>query len=296
VKFGICLPNFGNNLSREMLVASAVEAEKLGYDSVWTTDHMTIGAAHPYPYGKILESLTTLSYIAAKTETIGLGTSIVVMPLRPTLLTAKQLATIDFLSGGRLTVGVGAGWEPTEFRAFGVDFRKRGKLLEEQVRLLRVLWSSERPVFEGEYHRVRDVIFSPLPLQLGGPKILIGGNTEKAVRRALALGDGWHFTGIPFDELEERMVLIRSSGRSGFVVSGRLTVKLDPKARSGETRSGSGERRYIVGGGPSEVAEDLSRYARMGVEHVAIYFGDHPLEKLLAKMREFIRDVIPSVG
>lgn len=149
MKFGICLPNFGNNLSREILVASAVEAEKLGYDSVWTTDHMTTGAAHPYPYGKILESLTTLSFIAAKTETIGLGTSVVVMPLRPTLLTAKQLATIDFLSGGRLTVGVGAGWEPTEFRAFGVDFRKRGKLLEEQVRLLRVLWSSERPVFEG---------------------------------------------------------------------------------------------------------------------------------------------------
>jgi alkanesulfonate monooxygenase SsuD/methylene tetrahydromethanopterin reductase-like flavin-dependent oxidoreductase (luciferase family) len=110
---------------------------------------MTIGAAHPYPYGKILESLTTLSLIAAKTETIGLGTSVVVMPLRPTLLTAKQLATIDFLSGGRLTVSVGAGWEPTEFRAVGVDFRKRGKLLEEQVRLLRVFWSSERPVFEG---------------------------------------------------------------------------------------------------------------------------------------------------
>jgi len=296
VKFGICLPNFGNNLSREILVASAVEAEKLGYDSVWTTDHMTIGAAHPYPYGKILESLTTLSFIAAKTETIGLGTSVVVMPLRPTLLTAKQLATIDFLSGGRLTVGVGAGWEPTEFRAFGVDFRKRGKLLEEQVRLLRVLWSSERPVFEGVYHRVRDVIFSPLPLQPGGPKILIGGNTEKAVRRALALGDGWHFTGIPFDELEERMALIRSSGRSGFIVSGRLTVKLDPKARSEETRAGSGERRYVVGGGPSEVAEGLSRYARMGVEHVAVYFGDHPLEKLLAKMREFVRDVVPSVG
>jgi alkanesulfonate monooxygenase SsuD/methylene tetrahydromethanopterin reductase-like flavin-dependent oxidoreductase (luciferase family) len=140
------------------------------------------------------------------------------------------------------------------------------------------------------------VIFSPLPLQPGGPKILIGGNTEKAVRRALALGDGWHFTGIPFDELEERMALIRSSGRSGFVVSGRLTVKLDPKARSEETRSGSGERRYVVGGGPSEVAEDLSRYARMGVEHVAVYFGDHPLEKLLAKMREFVRDVVPSVG
>ncbi|MFZ8857548.1 MAG: LLM class flavin-dependent oxidoreductase, partial [Candidatus Caldarchaeales archaeon] len=94
MKFGICLPNFGNNLSREILVASAVEAEELGYDSVWTTDHMTTGAAHPYPYGKILESLTTLSFIAAKTETIGLGTSVVVMPLRPTLLTAKQLATI----------------------------------------------------------------------------------------------------------------------------------------------------------------------------------------------------------
>ncbi len=296
MRFGICLPNFGNHLSREILVASAQEAERLGYDSVWTTDHMTIGAAHPYPYGKILESLTTLSYIAAKTETIGLGTSVVVMPLRPTLLTAKQLATIDILSGGRLTVGVGAGWEPTEFRAFGVDFRRRGELLEEQVRLLRVLWSDERPLFTGKYHRVRDVIFSPLPVQRGGPKILIGGNTEKAVRRALALGDGWHFTGIPFDELEERMVLIRSSGRSGFVISGRLTVKLDPRSKSEETKSGSGERRYVVGGGPSEVAEELSRYARMGVEHVAIYFGDYPLETLLSKMREFIRDVAPSVG
>ncbi|MEM2042361.1 MAG: LLM class flavin-dependent oxidoreductase, partial [Nitrososphaerota archaeon] len=121
MRFGICVPNFGNNLSREGVVRSAMEAERLGYDSVWTTDHITVGAAHPYPYGRILESLTTLSYIAAKTESITLGTSIVVMPLRPTILTAKQLATIDYLSEGRLIVGVGAGWEPTEFRAFGVD-------------------------------------------------------------------------------------------------------------------------------------------------------------------------------
>ncbi len=297
VRFGIILPNFGNHLSRDNLVTSAVEAERLGYDSVWTSDHTTIGAAHAYPYGRILESLTTLSYIAAKTETIGLGTSVVVMPLRPTLLTAKQLATIDFLSGGRLTVGVGAGWEPTEFEALGVDFRKRGELLEEQVRLLRVLWSSERPVFEGKYHRLKDVVFSPLPVQSGGPKILIGGNTEKAVRRALALGDGWHFGGIPFDELEERMALIRSSGRSGFIVSGRLGVKLDPRSKTEVRISDPAVRRYIVvAGGPSEVAEGLSRYARMGVEHVAIYFGDRPLETLLAKMREFVRDVVPSVG
>jgi len=140
------------------------------------------------------------------------------------------------------------------------------------------------------------VIFSPLLLQPGGPRILIRGNTEKVVRKVLALGDGWHFTGISLDELEERTAQIRSSGRSGYVVSGRLTVKLDPKARSEETRARSGERRYVVGGGPSEVAEGLSRYARMGVEHVAVYLGDHPLEKLLAKMREFVRNVAPLVG
>ncbi|MDJ0274231.1 MAG: TIGR03619 family F420-dependent LLM class oxidoreductase [Aigarchaeota archaeon] len=296
MRFGICVPNFGNNLSREGVVRSAMEAERLGYDSVWTTDHITVGAAHPYPYGRILESLTTLSYIAAKTESITLGTSIVVMPLRPTILTAKQLATIDYLSGGRLIVGVGAGWEPTEFRTFGVDFRRRGALLEEQLRLLRVLWSSERPVFEGRFHRVRDVIFSPLPAQKGGPRIWVGGNTERAVRRALSLADGWHFTGIPFDELEERMALIRSSGREGFTVSGRLTVKLDPSAKSEESRSGSGERRYIVGGWASRVAEELSRYAKLGVEHVAIYLGDLPVDALLSKMREFVKDVVPSVG
>lgn len=295
MKVGICVPNFGNNLSRELVVSSAVEAERLGYDSVWVTDHIAIGAAHTYPYGRTYEAVTTLAYLAAKTESVKLGTSVIVAPLRNAVLIAKQMATLDVLSGGRVIVGLGAGWEPTEFRALGSDFRRRGRLLDEQVRLIKALWSGKAPDFAGEFHRVAGVLFSPAPVTAGGPPIWIGGNSERAVRRALELADGWHFTGMPLDEFAERMRLIRFRSREGFVVSGRITVRLDPRAKGEEVRAGSGERRYVFGGDAGRVAEDLSRYFDLGLQYPVVYLGDLRQDELRAKMREFIREVAPSL-
>ncbi|MCS7095036.1 MAG: LLM class F420-dependent oxidoreductase [Thaumarchaeota archaeon] len=296
MRVGLCIPNFGKNLSREGVLSSALEAERLGYDSIWVTDHVAIGASHPYPYGRTYEALTTLSYLAGKTESIKLGTSVIVTPLRNAVLVAKQIATLDVLTEGRLIVGIGAGWEPTEFRAMGADFRSRGRLLDEQLKLIKALWSGKAPDFVGEFHKVVGVLFSPAPHTSNGPPVWVGGNSERAVRRALELADGWHFTGIPADELTERMTLVRSRARDGFVVSGRITVRLGPQFKSEEVRAGSGERRYVLGGKASSVADELSRLIRLGLQYPVVYLGDLEQDELLVKMREFINEVVLSIS
>lgn len=296
VRVGLCVPNFGSNLSKESVVSAAVEADRLGYDSIWVTDHIAIGASHPYPYGRTYEAITTLSYLAGKTESIKLGTSVIVAPLRNAVLVAKQLATLDVLTEGRLVVGFGAGWEPTEFMAMGSDFRVRGRLLDEQLKLIKALWSGKAPDFVGEFHKVVGVLFSPAPYTPGGPPVWVGGNSERAVRRALELADGWHFTGLPADLFVDRMNLVRAHAREGFVVSGRMNVRLGPMFRSEELRAGSGERRYVIGGTASSVADELSKFIRIGLRYPVVYLGDLKPDDLLAKMSEFIRDVVPSIS
>ena len=293
MEFGLCLPNYGKYLSPESIVSLAMLAEELGYSDIWTTDHIVIGRRHPYPYGSIFESWTTLSYVAAKTSNIRLGTSIIVLPLRNAILLAKQAATLDNLTRGRLILGVGAGWERYEFEAMGASFKDRGKLMDEQIRLMKTLWKSGEPEFEGSYYRVRNVIFKPLPYRKGGPPIWVGGNSDRAVRRAIELGDGWHFTGLWINELKQKIKKIREA-RPNLTISGRISI--DPLLKNIKRYiSASGETRVILGGSPDQIAEQLSQYKRAGVNHVAVSLGDKPEKELAKLMNIFMREIIPSI-
>lgn len=292
VGFGFCLPHFGNFEGREYIRELAIAAEENGFETIWTTDHIAIGQRYKYPYGRITESLVTLAYIAPLTEHVKLGTSIIVLPMRNTLLFAKQVATLDYLTGGRVIVGVASGWESTEFRNLGVDYRSRGKLLDEQIRLLRVLWSSETPTFKGKFHEVGGVYFSPLPPSRGGPPIWVGGNSERAARRAIELADGWHPTGIDvvrFTSFVEKFKM----RRQGFVLSGRFTVDLTGKKGTSYKSSG-GEERVIISGRPSDVIERFSEYVDQGMSHIGVYLGDKKKEEVLNEMRLFASEVMPS--
>ncbi len=293
VKFGVCLPNFGKNSSRESITKIAKAAEELGYDSIWVTDHILMPRNLSYPYGRIYEPLITLSYVAAITQRVKLGTSIIVLPMRNAVITAKELATLDNLSGGRLIAGFAVGWAEEEFRNLGAPFKGRGELFSEQLKLLKTLWSSRSPTFVGKYHKIESAVFDPRPIQPDGPPIWLGGHSRAAVRRALSLADGWHFSGIPLDEFHDRIRLVQSSNREGFVVSGRFSVDLSGKSPR-ETVAPTGMRRVMLSGRPQQVIEQLTPYAEAGATYFVLNFGDKQTDKIIEDMKIFTREVEPS--
>jgi len=185
----VILPNYGVDATPAAIRRVAELAEELGYDSVWTTEHIIVGPEAVDPYGRVYDPLVTLGWIAGWTERIGLGTSIVLVPLHNPMHLAKQAATLQELSGGRLTLGVGMGWHTDEFDFMGVEFEGRGRRGDEAIRLMRALWKGERD-FDGEHWSFHDATSEPLPSP--PPEIWIGGSSPAAIRRARELGDAWH--------------------------------------------------------------------------------------------------------
>jgi probable F420-dependent oxidoreductase len=192
VHFGVILPNYGRDATPDAIRRSAALAEELGFTSVWATEHIIVGPEGVDPYARVYDPLVTLGWIAGWTERIRLGTSIVLVPLHNPLHLAKEVATLQELSGGRFTLGVGVGWHEDEFRFMGVPFEGRGRRADEAIRLMRGLWSGERD-FEGEFWSFHDATAEPHPSPL--PEIWVGGASERAIRRAIEIGDVWHPSG-----------------------------------------------------------------------------------------------------
>jgi len=189
VHFGVILPNFGEGSSPDGIRRAVEAAEEHGFDSVWATEHIIVGPEAVDPYGRVYAPLVTLGWIAGWTERIGLGTSIVLVPLHHPMHLAKEVATLQELSDGRFTLGVGMGWHRDEFDFMGIHFAGRGRRADEAIRLMRALWSGERD-FEGRWWSFHDATAEPHPSPR--PEIWVGGGSERAVRRARELGDAWH--------------------------------------------------------------------------------------------------------
>jgi alkanesulfonate monooxygenase len=165
-----------------------VRMEQLGYESIWAWDHILLGVEPNFP---IIESLSILTAIAARTTRIKLGTGILVVPMRNPVILAKQLATIDLISNGRLLVGAAVGWYKREFMAMGVDFHQRGKIMEQSLDVLTRLWTEDRLTVDFPPYLIKDAVMFPKPVQKPRPPILIGGYVEAVLRRAATKGDGW---------------------------------------------------------------------------------------------------------
>jgi len=195
-------------LRPEQMADVAVRAESLGFESVWVAEHLVFPAEirSRYPYAKegvppinpatpLLDPLLVLMQVAARTQRIRLGTNVYILPLRHPIAVARMVGTLDVLSGGRVSFGVGLGWLEEEFTAVGIDFASRAGRGREAIRALRALWTEEVPAFSGKYVAFEPVRFEPKPVQRPHPPILVGGESEAALRRAAALGDGWYGVG-----------------------------------------------------------------------------------------------------
>ncbi|HZW84808.1 MAG TPA: LLM class F420-dependent oxidoreductase, partial [Nitrososphaerales archaeon] len=212
MKFGYILPNYGDKISPQELLEISEVCEEVGFDSVWATDHVIMPVEMKEPYGQLVEPLTTLGFVAERCRKLRVGTSILVLPQRNPILVAKQVAALDVLSNGRVILGVGAGWAEKEFQFLNSDFHRRGRVMDESIRLMKSLWKDEFIDFEGEFFRVKHALFLPKPVNRGVP-VWIGGNEAASVRRAAKLGDGWHPTGLTPEAIAKGAETFKEEGR-----------------------------------------------------------------------------------
>jgi probable F420-dependent oxidoreductase len=318
LEFGFALPGRGPLAAPDVVLKIAAKAEALRYSSVFVTDHVvlpasTAGSVYPYsttgqfPGGSrqdYLEPLTMLGYLAHATRRIRLGTSVLVVPYRNPLVTAKMLATLDTLSKGRLILGAGVGWLREEFVALAAPpFEERGRVTDEYLRLMRLAWTKDPVTFEGRYYRVHDVHALPKPAQAGGLPIWIGGHTEAALRRVAALGDGWHpiiqrgpVTLDP-DEYAMRVKQLhgwaRKAGRDPASITLTLRVPMDVRPRQAKAPAGPRPR---FQGTPPEVAGDVRQYQTVGVTHFVFDSIHQDPRLVLANMERFAEDVRGKVA
>ena len=290
MKFGYILPNFGNKISPDELLRIAAVCEEVGYDSVWATDHVIMPTELREPYGQVLEPLTTLSFVASRTERLRVGTSALVLAQRNPVIVAKQAAALDVFSRGRLILGLGAGWAEKEFGFLNSEFRRRGEVFDESIRLMRSLWSEEVVNFDGEHFSIRNAIFLPKPPGASIP-LWIGGNGSASIKRVIRLGDGWHPVGLELAEFAAGASAIRKA-REGVTVSMRMATDLRKKRES--VHLPGGEKRAVVSGSSGEIRRQIDAYGEAGLDYYCASIMHPTAEETVADIRKFALEVIAS--
>jgi probable F420-dependent oxidoreductase len=249
MRFGIHLPQFGRAAVTGGIERAARHAEALGFDDVWVSDHLVIPEGQSYPAPFLCDPLMSLAFAASATETVGIGTSVLVGPQYTSpLAMANSLASLDFLSGGRLTLGIGIGWSQKEYEALHAPFDHRGERLDEMIDLFRTAWRDDPATHDGRWYAFADIHLEPKPAH--DIPIWIGGGSDAAFARAFAKADGYHGIGVEPDQARALVERIRA-GRpdDGFTIS--LRVPWD--ARSHE---------------PAEIKSQREAYEAAGIQHV----------------------------
>jgi len=290
VRFGYILPNYGDRIRAEQLVDLSRTCEEVGFDSVWATDHIIMPTELREPYGQLLEPLITLTSVASATERLRVGTSCIVLPQRNPILLAKQAATLDVFSKGRLILGFGAGWAEPEFRFLNADFDRRGKVMDESIRLMKSLWKDEAVNFDGEFFHVKDALFFPKPVNKDIP-VWIGGNGASAVSRTIRLGDGWHPVGPEVEGFRKGAEEIRRS-KKGATLSMRMTT--DVRKRRTLYAGPNNEKRVAVSGSPAEIRKDIDAYANAGLEYFCASINHPTSADIVADLKFFSSEVMSS--
>ena len=316
MQYGFGVPVSGPLSGPHDLARIAIEGEALGYDYCTLSDHVVIPREleKKYPYsdtgefpgragGDRHEQLTAVTFVAAKTSNLRLVTSVMVVPHRPAVLTAKILASIDVLSEGRLVLGVGAGWCREEFEALGTDpFAERGAVTDEYLLACRELWSNENPYFDGKYVKFSNIFFQPRPVQKRVP-IWVGGESGPALRRTAKLGDAWYPIGtnpqFRLDTLARFRAGIdrlhrhcREQGRDPKEIA--LAYRVTQRGAAIPERADNGDRR-LFSGGNADIIGDLQAFEELGVVAVDFSFEGANAGEVIANMRRFREDVLAKV-
>ncbi len=292
MSFGVCLPNFRPGAEPESMLAAAETAERLGWHSAWTTDHILIdGAERGADYRHIYEALSVLAWLAGQTRSLRLGTSVLVVPMRNAVVLAKELATVDALSGGRLIAGIGIGWNRAEFDNLGVAdrFSVRGAYLEETVALWRHLWSGGTGPYSGRFDSFGETYFSPLPPQGAGLPVWIGATAEPALRRVGRIAQGYQATRTDAATMRERARVIGEAageaGRPMPTLSARLSVVFDGRVAGPSILCGSAD----------EMTSGVRAYREAGVEHLALDFRQTDSGAVARAIERFDREVVAAL-
>jgi probable F420-dependent oxidoreductase len=248
VQVGVHLPQYGRVASAAAIERAAQHAEALGFADIWISDHIVHPAEQSYPSAHLFDPIVTLTWAAAVTERIGLGTSVIVAPQHNPLELANMLASVDNLSGGRLTLGVGVGWSAREFAVLGYDFHNRGARTDEIIELLRSAWRDDPVSFHGKFHEFDDVRVVPKPAH--DIPIWVGGTSERALRRGVEHGDGHQIIGVTPDEAKPMVErLRRDRPEDTFTIS--LRTGWDPQGMD-----------------PGRIRDELAAFGEVGVQHV----------------------------
>lgn len=297
MQFGVTIPNnWGIEDPKEVLAMGPL-AEDLGYDSLWVMDHL-------FNTGYIRERLedrpyyhpmSTLSYLAATTSRVLLGTSVLVLPYHNPVELAKYAATLDQISGGRVILGVGVGAMTEEFQALGIPMRQRGSLTDECIAVMKELWTSPNPTYHSNRWSFDNLLFSPKPLQKPHIPLWIGGSSPGALRRAATAGDGWHPTGLSPEDFilgaREINELAEAAGRDSKSIT--MSMRVEVEVHGGPSSARAADRARVPGDDPGQMIAALEAYQSAGVEHavLALNSGDIPSVKTL--MERIAKDVIP---
>ncbi len=294
MEIGVHLPHVGPMADRESVTGYAQAAEEYGFDSLWVSDHVVVprnlSSRYPYradgefpvqPDTPMLDPIATLLFVAGVTQRAKLGTTVLVLPMRNPIITAKMLASLDVLSGGRLILGAGAGWMREEFDLLGMPFERRGARTDDYIQLFKALWTEDNPSFHGKLLQVEDVGFAPKPLQRPHPPIWVGGHSKPALRRAGRLGDAWHAAFVGPEGLREEYQQVRryaeEAGRDPDSVA--LTV-----------------RTRLPLNDVAKAVEHIERLREVGVSHIVAEIFTLELGKARELMGVLAKEIRPKAG
>jgi probable F420-dependent oxidoreductase len=275
MKLGFSLPVAGAWATPANQVRVAQEAERLGYHSLWVLQRLLYpvtpqndyppmpGQQWPAAFESVADPVVSLAFVAGVTSRIRLGTSVLVMPYYTPVMLAKQLATLDRVSAGRLDVGLGIGWSRDEYDAVGVPYEKRGKRADEFLRCLKAIWTEDPVEFHGELYQVRRAFVRPRPVQVPHPPIIVGGYGMAAVRRAVTFGDGFNGGNVPFDRVAPLVQALREEAERAGRDPARLQIVCRGMFRPYDAPRGRVRRPLF--GSLQEIIEDVRRYAELGL-------------------------------
>ena len=268
MQLGIHLPHVGRKAGPDAIRRAAVQAEDLGFADVWVSEHVILPKDAPYPPSPAFyEPILTLTWAAAATKRVRLGTSVIVLPMHHPVPVAKQIATLQSLSEGRVIFGIGVGWLEAEFAALGVPFRERGRRTDESIALMRALWRDDPVSFPSKYiaAAIADMRMEPKPAPI---PIWVGGSSEKALARAVKLCDGWHGSRLPPDKAAPIIARLRGERPAPFAIS--LRTAWDGKDAG-------------------ELAGRLAAYRDVGAGHVLVEPADRTIDDWLRSVEKIAK-------